>query len=393
MPKVNKPIKNGFCLIIVVVALAVTLIGSIFFFLYAGPKFFFTNIVNKDTANAVVGGGSAAVNAESLSYPGGTGADSVDPSTLKDCLNNYIKSRVSISYLVGKGQTFAEAGKNQNINPALMLAIAQQESSLGTTGVAVTGGFNYYGLTNPSDSTGWRRFSSPEEAISYQAKYLREEYLSKGLVTIEQISTKYAPVGAVNDPNNLNTNWVTGVRNAFNNVNNTCPQITVQPTATGAITHIYLHWAVSGYNGTFKDYHYNIHGDGKIVKTGEDTDLKEHTYMRNTGAVGISVSAMLQATPACYKDILGSTCPTPIKQAQLEAMAQLIADLSKKYGIPIDIKHVMTHAEAGDNADYPTPNDPNAPHLPYGPGADCEKWDLAGYGNQIRAMAITKLNK
>lgn len=38
---------------------------------------------------------------------------------------------------------------------------------------------------------------------------LRRGYLDEGLTTLAQIQAKYAPLGAANDPGNLNSNWLT----------------------------------------------------------------------------------------------------------------------------------------------------------------------------------------
>ena len=43
----------------------------------------------------------------------------------------------------------------------------------------------------------------------------------------------------------------------------------------------------------------------------------------------------------------------------------------------IPVGNFMAHGEAANNKDFPTMNDPAAPHTPYGPGSgDFERWDL-----------------
>lgn len=66
--------------------------------------------------------------------------------------------------------------------------------------------------------------------------------------------------------------------------------------AVGSINKIYLHWSAGRYNQQFDDYHINIDGDGRIYIDGELTDHKNHTYMRNTGAVGIALDCAYGAT-------------------------------------------------------------------------------------------------
>lgn len=158
-----------------------------------------------------------------LTYPSGQ-----SPQTIGQCLDAYMQSVVPSSPLIGKGVTFATAGQSYNVNPALMVAIGQQESALGTAGIVNSHPYNYYGLT--AAGGGWAEFSSWEEAINNQARYLRTNYLDQGLTTIPQIGAKYAPVGASNDPNNLNSNWVTGVENKFNSIIGLCPALSQAPT-------------------------------------------------------------------------------------------------------------------------------------------------------------------
>lgn len=45
---------------------------------------------------------------------------------------------------------------------------------------------------------------------------LNDRYFAKGLNTIEKIQKVYAPIGAKNDPNNLNSHWVSGVTKFYN---------------------------------------------------------------------------------------------------------------------------------------------------------------------------------
>lgn len=54
-------------------------------------------------------------------------------------------------------------------------------------------------------------FSSLDEGIEFFVNNLKTKYIDLGLDTIEEIGAKYAPIGADNDPNNLNQYWVSGV--------------------------------------------------------------------------------------------------------------------------------------------------------------------------------------
>lgn len=54
-------------------------------------------------------------------------------------------------------------------------------------------------------------FEDLDKGIDFFISNLKNNYIDMGLDTIEEISVKYAPIGADNDPNNLNQYWVSGV--------------------------------------------------------------------------------------------------------------------------------------------------------------------------------------
>lgn len=133
---------------------------------------------------------------------------------------------------------------------------------------------------------------------------------------------------------------------------------------------IYMHWSAGHYNTVFDDYHINITADGTLYLTGNLSDLKAHTYYRNTGAVGVSLCCAYGATT----NDLGDEPPT---QAQIEAMAQAVEAIADGLWLTIDMEHVMTHGEAADNADG---LDIEYPGGPYGPQNTVERWDLQYLG-------------
>lgn len=65
---------------------------------------------------------------------------------------------------------------------------------------------------------GLMRFNSVEESYKFMIRAIRVHYLDKGLTTIEKIQKKYAPIKAKNDPNNLNSNWISGVTYFYENL-------------------------------------------------------------------------------------------------------------------------------------------------------------------------------
>ena len=127
---------------------------------------------------------------------------------------------------------------------------------------------------------------------------------------------------------------------------------------------VYLHWSAGHYGQFFDDYHINIDSDGSFyVATGDFSDVLSHTYRRNSGSVGISMSCCAFATT----NDLGDEPPT---EEQIESMAKVIVAVCDGLWLTIDKDHVMTHGEAADNEDgiYP--------HEYYGPRTTCERWDL-----------------
>ncbi len=114
--------------------------------------------------------------------------------------------------LTGLGETFVRVGQWFNIDPALLAAVAQHETGNGKSRAAneknnIAGMMGIHGL---------KSYSTLEESIMDMARNLSKNYLDKGLTTITEIGSKYAPVGASNDPAGLNNYWVSGVTKNYN---------------------------------------------------------------------------------------------------------------------------------------------------------------------------------
>jgi hypothetical protein len=134
------------------------------------------------------------------SVVGGGAATSVDAAGL----DAWMASQVPASPLVGLGGAFVASGVANGLDPRLLVAIARQESVLGTAG----GGATIH------NAFGWGPhipFRSWEENIATVAGGLARGYIAEGRTTIPAIGAKWAPVGAANDPNGLNAHWVRGV--------------------------------------------------------------------------------------------------------------------------------------------------------------------------------------
>lgn len=152
---------------------------------------------------------------------------------------------------------------------------------------------------------------------------------------------------------------------------------------------IYLHWTGGAYDVEYPDYHFSINADGRVVHThGFDTAVAA-TYMRNSGSVAVALDCCAGAF--AYEGGWCNLGDNPPTSAQIECLAQVVAVIADALNVPVDIQHVMTHAEAADNMDGIYACDP------YGPAHTCERWDLAvlsgddewmSGGDTIRGKAI-----
>ena len=134
--------------------------------------------------------------------------------------------------------------------------------------------------------------------------------------------------------------------------------------AKGEIQHLYLHWTAGRYQQFFADYHLNLDGEGQLYQTcSRFTDLKAHTYQRNSGAIGIALCCALDASWNGDHPDLGTYPPT---LKQLQNVAKVVAVLCTALGIEITPESVMTHAEAANLDGYGL-----------GSGDRDTRWDLA----------------
>lgn len=112
------------------------------------------------------------------------------------------------SPLTGLGNVFARKAKDAGIDPRLLVAIAGAESSFGKN---MPEGYH--------NAWGWGphiKFPSWGKAIGTISQGLADNYFGQGLTTIPEIGAKYAPIGAGNDPTNLNSNWSRSVTKFYN---------------------------------------------------------------------------------------------------------------------------------------------------------------------------------
>lgn len=117
---------------------------------------------------------------------------------------------------------------------------------------------------------------------------------------------------------------------------------------------IILHWTAGTNqpnNTDFQHYHFLVNGDGLKVagmykpednENCNDGKYAQHTGGGNTGAIGVSMCGM-----AGYISGKPNSTKYPLTKKQCEATFKLIAELCKKYNIPISSETVLTHYEFG----------------------------------------------
>ncbi|WP_042347876.1 coiled-coil domain-containing protein [Bacillus massiliigorillae] len=108
--------------------------------------------------------------------------------------------------LSGYGSTFYEVGHSYGIDPAFLAAVAMAETGGNSNWLK-----KYNNVGGFISNGGPMSFSSINDSIKYMGSLFTRLYLQDGLYTVEAIHTKYSPVGADTDPNNLNSQWVQNV--------------------------------------------------------------------------------------------------------------------------------------------------------------------------------------
>ncbi|MGA5692690.1 NlpC/P60 family protein [Cytobacillus pseudoceanisediminis] len=116
----------------------------------------------------------------------------------------------------GYGDKFIEIANKQGIDPVLMAAIAFHETGIGTSN-ALKNKNNPGGLMNPNGS-GLFVFATLNDGLESLGRTLHNRIIKDGKNTVDKLGSVYAPLGAANDPNNLNRHWVPRVTEIIQNL-------------------------------------------------------------------------------------------------------------------------------------------------------------------------------
>ena len=159
-----------------------------------------------------------------------------------------------------------------------------------------------------------------------------------------------------------------------------------------AMLRVIAHWTAGAYTVSSTDkqhYHIIVDGDGKLfrgdnsiadnVSTADD-DYAAHTKNCNTQSIGISVACMAGAIESPF-----NAGRYPITQLQWETLAQVAAELCRKYDIAVTPYSVLQHGEVEDNLGIAQDGKWDICKLPWEPS-----WDTEQVGNDFRSR-VTKL--
>lgn len=116
---------------------------------------------------------------------------------------------------------------------------------------------------------------------------------------------------------------------------------------------VIVHWTAGAHRASGLDrshYHILIEGDGKFVRGIPSIDKNDargvkpgyaaHTLNCNSGSIGVSLCCMAGAIESPFKG--GSA---PMTGEQWDALPAVLADLCRRYSIPVAPQTVLSHAE------------------------------------------------
>ena len=115
---------------------------------------------------------------------------------------------------------------------------------------------------------------------------------------------------------------------------------------------IILHWTAGASRPSALDrehYHFLVDGAGKVSpgKFTPEANIRPasgqyaaHTLNCNAGSIGVGLCGMRGAVEAPF-----SAGPSPLTDVQVKAACKLVRELCAKYGITVDRRTVLSHAE------------------------------------------------
>ncbi|EUB95869.1 N-acetylmuramoyl-L-alanine amidase family 2 [Rhizobium sp. CF080] len=161
------------------------------------------------------------------------------------------------------------------------------------------------------------------------------------------------------------------------------------------ISRIIFHWTAGQNKANDLDrehYHILIEGDGKLVRGKPSIALNTepkakagyaaHTLNCNTGSIGVSLCGMAGAIENPF-----SAGKQSITRAQWNALVYVLVQLCKRYGIQVDRKTVLSHAEVQITLKITQRGKWDIARLPF----DTSIQGAIPIGDQMRALVQSKL--
>lgn len=157
---------------------------------------------------------------------------------------------------------------------------------------------------------------------------------------------------------------------------------------------VIFHWTAGGYRASGLDrshYHILIEADGKLVRgfpsiaangIGSTGPRANHTLNCNTGSIGVSLCCMAGAVEQPFN---GGR--SPMTQAQWSMLANVIANLCRRYDIPVNPVHVLSHAEVQETLGIRQRGKWDVTRLPFDPVTRGAK----AAGDLMRTMIASRL--
>lgn len=157
---------------------------------------------------------------------------------------------------------------------------------------------------------------------------------------------------------------------------------------------IICHWTAGAHKASDFDrshYHLLIESDGTLVRGIPSIKLNEapakkgyaaHTLSLNSGSIGVSLCCMGGATESPF-----NPGKYPMTEKQWTALTSLVAELCRRYGIPITDKTVLSHAEVQNNLGIAQRGKWDITRLAFAPEIKGAK----ACGDKLRAEAKAKL--
>ena len=168
-------------------------------------------------------------------------------------------------------------------------------------------------------------------------------------------------------------------------------------TPAGDLRRIIVHWTAGGNKASEIDrqhYHVLIEGDGKLVRgvpsiaaNGVGSALlprASHTLNCNTGSIGVSLCGMRGAIERPF-----NAGPSPLTAAQWGVLAQVLAQLCRRYRITPGMTSLLTHAEVQANLGIRQRGKWDIAILPFEPALNTPK----RVGDRMRAMTAALLRE